>query len=235
MTDTHAVFMRMSVTENLRVFHTKAETVVEIFPELASHLDRRVGLLSGGQQQMLALGLALRVSPPSSWQTSSPSDWRPSSSIGSFPYCVPRPITASAFCWSSSTSIGLWPSPTVSTSWIEVGSRSARGGRSTRACRRDPGFVSDGVHRRVVESDGIADHDPEVEGEVLDLPPLTSGNDEENSGEEDSNTQPNGPPGGGLLPTPSQMAPTKRSCAVSQMAAHDHCLPLIRARVVHGI
>jgi branched-chain amino acid transport system ATP-binding protein len=63
VTDAHAVFMRMTVAENLRVFHTTADTVVEIFPELASHLDRRVALLSGGQQQMLALGLALSRRP----------------------------------------------------------------------------------------------------------------------------------------------------------------------------
>jgi sulfate-transporting ATPase len=63
VTDTHAVFMRMTIAENLRVFHTTADAVVSVFPELASHLDRRVGLLSGGQQQMLALGLALSRQP----------------------------------------------------------------------------------------------------------------------------------------------------------------------------
>jgi ABC-type branched-subunit amino acid transport system ATPase component len=63
VTDTHAVFMRMTIAENLRVFHTTADSVVSVFPELASHLDRRVGLLSGGQQQMLALGLALSRQP----------------------------------------------------------------------------------------------------------------------------------------------------------------------------
>ena len=63
VTDTHAVFMRMTIAENLRVFHATADAVVSVFPELASHLDRRVGLLSGGQQQMLALGLALSRQP----------------------------------------------------------------------------------------------------------------------------------------------------------------------------
>jgi ABC-type branched-subunit amino acid transport system ATPase component len=63
VTDSHAVFMRMTIAENLRVFQTTAEAVVSVFPELASHLDRRVGLLSGGQQQMLALGLALARRP----------------------------------------------------------------------------------------------------------------------------------------------------------------------------
>jgi branched-chain amino acid transport system ATP-binding protein len=63
VTDTHAVFTRMTVAENLRVFHTTPDIVIEMFPELASHLDRRVALLSGGQQQMLALGLALSRRP----------------------------------------------------------------------------------------------------------------------------------------------------------------------------
>jgi sulfate-transporting ATPase len=63
VTDTHAVFMSMTIAENLRVFRTTAEAVVAVFPELESHLDRRVALLSGGQQQMLALGLALSRRP----------------------------------------------------------------------------------------------------------------------------------------------------------------------------
>src|SRR6516162_7673741 len=49
VTDARAVFMRMTVAENLRVFHTTADAVVDLFPELESHLDRRVALLSGGQ------------------------------------------------------------------------------------------------------------------------------------------------------------------------------------------
>jgi ABC-type branched-subunit amino acid transport system ATPase component len=53
----------MTVAENLRVFHTTADRVFDTFPELAAHLDRRVALLSGGQQQMLALGLALSRRP----------------------------------------------------------------------------------------------------------------------------------------------------------------------------
>ncbi len=63
VTDERAVLMRMTVAENLRVFHTTADAVVDLFPELSPHLDRRVGLLSGGQQQMLALGLALSRRP----------------------------------------------------------------------------------------------------------------------------------------------------------------------------
>ncbi len=63
VTDARAVFTRLTVAENLRVFRTTRESVVELFPELEAHLDRRVALLSGGQQQMLALGLALSRRP----------------------------------------------------------------------------------------------------------------------------------------------------------------------------
>jgi sulfate-transporting ATPase len=63
VTDEKAVFMRMTVAENIRVFRTTADAVFELFPELREHLDRPVALLSGGQQQMLALGLALSRQP----------------------------------------------------------------------------------------------------------------------------------------------------------------------------
>jgi branched-chain amino acid transport system ATP-binding protein len=63
VTDERAVFTRMTVAENIRVFRTSTDAVVELFPELRDHLDRPVALLSGGQQQMLALGLALSRRP----------------------------------------------------------------------------------------------------------------------------------------------------------------------------
>ncbi|MGZ8805276.1 MAG: ABC transporter ATP-binding protein [Microbacterium sp.] len=63
VTDERAVFMRMSVAENIRVFRSSVDAVVELFPELRDHLERSVALLSGGQQQMLALGLALSREP----------------------------------------------------------------------------------------------------------------------------------------------------------------------------
>ncbi len=53
----------MTVAENIRVFRTSTDAVVELFPELRDHLARPVALLSGGQQQMLALGLALSRRP----------------------------------------------------------------------------------------------------------------------------------------------------------------------------
>jgi ABC-type branched-subunit amino acid transport system ATPase component len=63
VTDERAVFMRLTVAENIRVFRTETEAVVAMFPELRDHLDRGVALLSGGQQQMLALALALSRRP----------------------------------------------------------------------------------------------------------------------------------------------------------------------------
>ena len=63
VTDERAVFMRLTVAENIRVFRTSVDAVVELFPELRDHLERPVALLSGGQQQMLALGLALSRRP----------------------------------------------------------------------------------------------------------------------------------------------------------------------------
>jgi sulfate-transporting ATPase len=54
-----AVLMDLTARENLRVSRCNIDRAVELFPELESHLNRRVGLLSGGQQQMLALARSL--------------------------------------------------------------------------------------------------------------------------------------------------------------------------------
>jgi branched-chain amino acid transport system ATP-binding protein len=53
------VLMRMTVAENLRVNRGSTSRALALFPELEEHLHRKVGLLSGGQQQMLALARAL--------------------------------------------------------------------------------------------------------------------------------------------------------------------------------
>jgi len=54
-----AVLMELTTRENLRVSRCDLDRALALFPELEPHLDRRVGLLSGGQQQMLALARCL--------------------------------------------------------------------------------------------------------------------------------------------------------------------------------
>jgi ABC-type branched-subunit amino acid transport system ATPase component len=51
--------MELTTLENLRVSRCDVQRAVTLFPELEPHLNRRVGLLSGGQQQMLALARSL--------------------------------------------------------------------------------------------------------------------------------------------------------------------------------
>ena len=59
VTQERAVLMDLTTAENLRVSRCDIDRAVELFPELKDHLRRRVGLLSGGQQQMLALARCL--------------------------------------------------------------------------------------------------------------------------------------------------------------------------------
>jgi branched-chain amino acid transport system ATP-binding protein len=63
VTQERCVFMGLSVRDNLRLGRGAASDVLDLFPELRPHLRRRVGLLSGGQQQMLAVGRALAARP----------------------------------------------------------------------------------------------------------------------------------------------------------------------------
>jgi ABC-type branched-subunit amino acid transport system ATPase component len=59
VTQERAVLMDLTAAENLRVSRCDLDRAVALFPELEVHLDRKVGLLSGGQQQMLALARCL--------------------------------------------------------------------------------------------------------------------------------------------------------------------------------
>jgi ABC-type branched-subunit amino acid transport system ATPase component len=63
VTEQRAVLMKLSVAENFAVARVSVDRAVAEFPELSEHLDRRVGALSGGQQQMVALARALASSP----------------------------------------------------------------------------------------------------------------------------------------------------------------------------
>jgi branched-chain amino acid transport system ATP-binding protein len=58
-----SVFPRLTTRDNLRVGRCDTAMVLELFPELRPLLKRQAGLLSGGEQQMLALGRALARSP----------------------------------------------------------------------------------------------------------------------------------------------------------------------------
>jgi branched-chain amino acid transport system ATP-binding protein len=67
------VFARMSVRDNLElgaytrsaraVVQADLERVIATFPRLGERLDQRAGTLSGGEQQMLAIGRALMARP----------------------------------------------------------------------------------------------------------------------------------------------------------------------------
>jgi branched-chain amino acid transport system ATP-binding protein len=61
--DDRSLFMDLTVSENLRLGHCALAPVVELFPELAPLVRRRVGLLSGGEQQMVAVGRAISRQP----------------------------------------------------------------------------------------------------------------------------------------------------------------------------
>jgi branched-chain amino acid transport system ATP-binding protein len=68
----HPVFKESSVLENFKIagyMRTKAEIaevmdyVFELFPQLPNLKHRKAGFLSGGEQQMVAIGMALVVRP----------------------------------------------------------------------------------------------------------------------------------------------------------------------------
>jgi len=68
----HPVFRESSVVENLKIagyLRKRSEikpamnSVYEMFPKLAEIRKRRAGLMSGGEQQMLAVGIAMMANP----------------------------------------------------------------------------------------------------------------------------------------------------------------------------
>lgn len=66
--DDRGIFFQLTVRENLRLRRRRRSTagidaVFEQFPILRALADRKAGLLSGGEQQMLALGCALMSQP----------------------------------------------------------------------------------------------------------------------------------------------------------------------------
>jgi ABC-type branched-subunit amino acid transport system ATPase component/ABC-type branched-subunit amino acid transport system permease subunit len=63
LAEERSVFMGMTVAENLRVAGVGQREAFGYFPELQRLANRRAGLLSGGEQQMLALAAVLARSP----------------------------------------------------------------------------------------------------------------------------------------------------------------------------
>src|SRR5437667_316369 len=63
VTEDRSVFMGLSTADNLRLGRTSPHEALRVFPELGAVMRRRCGLLSGGEQQMLAIGRALARNP----------------------------------------------------------------------------------------------------------------------------------------------------------------------------
>jgi branched-chain amino acid transport system ATP-binding protein len=63
VTDDRVIFRNLTTAENLRLSDRDPAEAVAIFPELERLMDRKAGLLSGGEQQMLSLGRALARRP----------------------------------------------------------------------------------------------------------------------------------------------------------------------------
>ncbi len=63
VTEERAIIRRLTVAENLRLAPGPAEDAERRFPELVALRGHKAGLLSGGEQQMLALAKALAARP----------------------------------------------------------------------------------------------------------------------------------------------------------------------------
>jgi branched-chain amino acid transport system ATP-binding protein len=61
--DERAIFRSLSLRDNLRLGRGDIDAALAMFPELVPRLTTRVGLLSGGEQQMVALSRALSRNP----------------------------------------------------------------------------------------------------------------------------------------------------------------------------
>jgi ABC-type branched-subunit amino acid transport system ATPase component len=63
VTEQRAIIRKLTVAQNLRLAGVVPADVYGHFPELSSLKNRHAGLLSGGEQQMLALGRAIAAKP----------------------------------------------------------------------------------------------------------------------------------------------------------------------------
>ena len=138
------VFTRMSVEENLEMgaFSLKDQSdlkkdldmVYGLFPRLKERRNQKAGTLSGGEQQMLAMGRALMSHPKTILM-----DEPRSSSRRSSPSSASCTSRASRFCWSSRTPRWRCRSPTAHTCWKPAVSRwkaTPRNCSTTSRCAR---------------------------------------------------------------------------------------------------
>lgn len=63
ITDERSLIFGLSTRDNLRLRGGSVDAAVALFPELEPHLSRQAGLLSGGQQQMVAMARTLAARP----------------------------------------------------------------------------------------------------------------------------------------------------------------------------
>jgi branched-chain amino acid transport system ATP-binding protein len=63
ITEERSAFMSLTTAENLRLGGQSRQRCLTLFPELERLMDRKAGLLSGGEQQMLALARAIAAEP----------------------------------------------------------------------------------------------------------------------------------------------------------------------------
>ncbi|MGH1506164.1 MAG: ABC transporter ATP-binding protein [Acidimicrobiales bacterium] len=63
VTEDRLIFTKMSARDNLRVGGGEVDRALELFPELEARMNVRAGMLSGGEQQMIALARALSRDP----------------------------------------------------------------------------------------------------------------------------------------------------------------------------
>jgi branched-chain amino acid transport system ATP-binding protein len=63
VSDDRGIFRELTVAENLRLGDGDPEHALAIFPALARLMNRKAGLLSGGEQQMVGLGRAIARRP----------------------------------------------------------------------------------------------------------------------------------------------------------------------------
>lgn len=63
VTEQRGVVMGLTIAQNLRLASCPQDAALDFFPELAEHLHRQAGALSGGQQQMLAVARAIGRNP----------------------------------------------------------------------------------------------------------------------------------------------------------------------------